>query len=259
MRGVLKFLKHGTVILVLLIAGPAWMLTAGGVLGADWRTASREPAGLAPDPQSTPEPVVQVYGARAYGWRGAFGVHCWIAVKRADAPSYTVYQVIGWRTRYGGSALVVSQGVPDRYWFGSRPDVYADLRGPRVEALIDEIEIAVADYPYANEYRVWPGPNSNTFVSWVARQVPELRLDLPPTAIGKDYLGHATFADAATSGTGVQLSLFGLLGVTAAVEEGIEVNLAGLTFGIDPLDLNLKLPGIGRVGPKPDPFKRMTR
>ena len=36
----------------------------------DWRTASREPVGLAPDPERTPEAVVQVYAERAWSWRG---------------------------------------------------------------------------------------------------------------------------------------------------------------------------------------------
>ena len=40
---------------------------------------------------------------------------------------------------------------------------------------------------------------------------------------------------------------FGVLGVLAATEEGLEVNLLGLNFGIDPLDFALKLPGFGRV------------
>jgi hypothetical protein len=87
----------------------------------------------------------------------------------------------------------------------------------------------------------------------LARAVPELRLDLPPTAIGKDYLGPAEFAAAAPSGTGFQLSLWGLLGLTLAREEGIEVNVAGLGFGVDPLGLALRLPGIGRVGLAEDP------
>jgi hypothetical protein len=94
---------------------------------------------------------------------------------------------------------------------------------------------------------MYPGPNSNTFTAWVGRLVPELKLDLPPTAIGKDYLGDSLVAKA-PSGTGFQFSVLGLL---AGVEEGIEVNVAGLTFGIDPLDFALKLPGIGRVGPRP--------
>ena len=80
--------------------------------------------------------------------------------------------------------------------------------------------------------------------------MPELRLDLPPTAIGKDWLDSADgqLIAAAPSNTGYQLSLFGLLGVLAGVEEGIEINVAGLTLGIDPLDLAIKLPGFGRVG-----------
>jgi hypothetical protein len=94
---------------------------------------------------------------------------------------------------------------------------------------------------------IWPGPNSNTFVAFVARQVPELALDLPPTAIGKDYLGPSLVARAA-SGTGYQFSLFGLLGLTLAKEEGLEFNLLGLTFGIDAAEPALKLPMIGRLG-----------
>ena len=41
----------------------------GQLGGRDWRTASREPAGLAPDPATTQEAVVQVYAARAVRWR----------------------------------------------------------------------------------------------------------------------------------------------------------------------------------------------
>jgi hypothetical protein len=34
-----------------------------------------------------------------------------------------------------------------------------------------------------------------------------------------------------------------------ALEEGLEVNLLGLTFGLDINPPALKLPGIGRIGP----------
>src|SRR5262245_6445152 len=50
----------------------------------------------APDPDTTPEAVIQVYAARALGWRGILGVHTWLAVKRSEAPTYTRYEVIGW-------------------------------------------------------------------------------------------------------------------------------------------------------------------
>ena len=213
----------------------------------DWRTASRTTVGLAPDPKATPEPVVQVYAARAVRWRGYFGVHTWIAVKPRNAVTFTVYEVNGWRLRRTGSSVSIGERPPDSRWFGSRPDLIAERRGEGVDELIARIEQAVADYPYADDYRVWPGPNSNTFVAHVLRAAPELRADLPATAIGKDYLGWRLVASA-PSGTGGQLNLFGVLGVLAGVEEGLELNVLGLTFGVDPLDLALKLPLAGRFG-----------
>ena len=114
--------------------------------------------------------------------------------------------------------------------------------------MIERIEQAVLTYPYQDSYRTWPGPNSNTFVAYIARTVPELRLDLPPTAIGKDFLPNGSIIATAPSGTGFQLSLFGLLGVLGAFEEGIELNVLGLSFGLDFNTPAIKLPGLGRIG-----------
>lgn len=212
----------------------------------NWRSASRDSVGLAPDPARTPEAVVQVYAARAVRWRGYFGVHTWIAAKPSNAPSYTVYEVLGWRLRRGGTAVVVRDRAPDGRWFGNAPDLLAELRGPPVDDIIARIERAVAAYPYADTYRVWPGPNSNTFTAFILREVPELRTDLPPNAIGKDYLGSSLVA-ATPSGTGAQLNLLGVLGLMVGVEEGIELNILGLTFGIDPKSLAFKLPMAGSL------------
>jgi hypothetical protein len=213
----------------------------------NWRRASRAPVGLAPDPAVTREPVVQVYAARAVRWRGYFGVHTWIAVKPAHAEAFTVYEVTGFAVRRGGSAVRVSQRPADGRWFGSAPALLADVRGSGVEKVIAKIERAVAAYPYPRIYRIWPGPNSNTFTAYVLREVPELRADLPGHAVGKDYLGTRVFARS-PSGTGVQASLFGILGVLGGVEEGLEVNVFGATLGMDPNDWGLKLPLVGRLG-----------
>jgi hypothetical protein len=236
--------------LVLLLMGPLAVVASGTVeIGSRWRMASRDSTGQAPDPAVERAAVVQVYGARTVDWRGAFGIHSWIAVKRAEAPQYTLYQVLGWRAYRGGSAIDIREGaVPDGRWFGQFPQLLAERRGEGVDALIDRIEAAVAGYPYPNRYRVWPGPNSNTFVAHIGRQVPELRLDLPPTAIGKDFLGSRVFVASTPSGTGWQFSAYGLLGASVAVEEGFELNLLGLSVGIDVNDLGLRLPGIGFVG-----------
>ena len=244
----MKWCKRiGAIILVLFIA-PLLITACNSVkLDADWRTANRDSAGLAPNPLVTPEAVVQVYGARAFNWRGIFAVHTWIAVKAAGAENYTVYQVMGWRARNGGSAVVSGHGIPDRNWYGAKPQIYQDIRGREAQALIPKIEAAVKSYPHSHRYVLWPGPNSNSFVAHVAREVPGLGVDLPPTAIGKDYIGDGDLIGPAPSNTGFQVSLFGLLGLTLALEEGIEFNVLTLGVGIDPLDLGVRLPGLGRA------------
>lgn len=253
--------RRGLRVLVLLLAVPlytacsaTWLKFSGQVRDSDWRTASREPSGMAPDPATTPEPVVQVYSARAVRWRGYIGVHTWVAVKRSGAAQFTVYEVNGHRLRRNGTALVVSHRDPDGYWYGNRPELLADARGAQVDAVIDRIEAAVQRYPWASTYHVWPGPNSNTFVAHVLRAAPELRVDLPPTALGKDFLGWSPVGKL-PSGTGGQISVFGVAGVAAGIEEGLEVNLLGLTFGIDPKSLSLKLPLVGRIGPAESPAR----
>ena len=75
---------------------------------------ARIQSGLAPDPVTTPEAVVQVYSARAVGWRGWFGVHTWIAVKPANATEFTVHEVNGWRLRRTGTVVMSTQSAGGR-------------------------------------------------------------------------------------------------------------------------------------------------
>jgi len=237
------------IFLLLFVALPLYAVLSGQApLGRDFRTADRSSAGIAPHAEMTPEAVVQVYFARALNWRGIFGVHTWIATKPENAAEYTVHQVIGWRLYRGLAAVASTPGIPDGRWFGNEPTLIAELRGEAAAAAVPKIIEAVASYPYPNEYKVWPGPNSNTFMAYIGRQVPELKLDLPSTAIGKDYPSNGSLLDRTPSGTGYQLSMLGVLGVSMAREEGFELNLLGLSFGVDFFNPALKLPFIGRVG-----------
>lgn len=235
-------------LVVVAIGSAVWVRASFAHGKGAWRTASRASTGIAPDPATNLEAIVQVYAARAWSWRGYLGVHTWIATKPTDGLEFTVYEVIGWRAWRDLPVVSVSNRPPDGRWFGSAPKVIADIRGDGVDEVIGRIDEAARSYPYPNDYRVWPGPNSNTFTAHIGRAAPELRLDLPPTAIGKDYLDGTGFIAATPSGTGYQLSLFGVLGVMVGEEEGLEVNLLGLTFGVDPGDMALKLPGFGRIG-----------
>jgi len=239
-----------SVLVVALLAAVPLLTLAFGVVPVrgDWRTAGHRPTGQAPDPATHAEAVVQVYAGRAFGWRGAFAVHTWLAAKPAGADRYTRYEVIGWNLRGGGSAVSVSDlRAPDAQWYGATPELVRELRGPDAEAVIAGLPAAVASYPYPHTYSAWPGPNSNTFVAHLGREIPALRLALPSIAIGKDYLPDDRLVARAPSGTGYQVSLYGLLGVLAAAEEGLELNLLGLVTGLDLRGPALKLPGIGRV------------
>jgi hypothetical protein len=225
------------------------IVLAGCVAPAgDWRRARRDTSGQAPDPTATVDPVIQVYAARTVGWRGALAVHSWIVVKPRSADAYTRYEVVGWGVDRGMPAVRINRMGPDDHWFGSRPQLLADRRGDGVDAMIERVEGAIAAYPYPSSYRTWPGPNSNTFVAFVTRAVPELRVDLPPTAIGKDFLPGGAVMARSPAGRGVQVSLIGLAGVLVGWDEGIEVNLLGLAFGLDVKDPALKVPVLGRFG-----------
>src|SRR6266446_9620128 len=234
----------GLLVLPVLVSG----CLPDGRGGVPWYEARRDPTGLAPDPATTPEAVIQVYAARAVSWRGVFSLHTWIAVKPTGAERYTRYEVLGFGVANGAPALRVDRMGPDNYWFGAPPQILLDRRGAGVDAMIDDIRAAIARYPYPHEYRAWPGPNSNTFTAYIGRSVPELGLALPANAIGKDFLpGGAVFATA-PSGTGLQVSLFGIAGLLVALREGIELNFLGLTIGFEFRSPALKLPGVGRLG-----------
>ncbi len=180
-RRILKLLP------VLLLTG---LLLSNCTSGNDWRTASRESAGIAPNPVVTKEAVLQVYGAKAWGWRGLFAIHTWIAAKRTGETSYRVYDVVGWRENRNQPVLRIARDIPDRYWFGEKPRILNEHRGAGVDELIEAIDKAAEAYPWKTTYRVFPGPNSNTFTAWIARQVPKLELKLPFSAIGSGYINQ---------------------------------------------------------------------
>ncbi len=235
--------------LALLLAGPLLTLALGRVaVQGDWRTATHRATGLAPDPASHREAVVQAYASRTFGWRGAFADHTWIAVKPEGASRYTRYEVIGWYAGSGRSVISESTDrAPDAEWYGQPPRLLKDLRGDDAKAVIDRLPAAIASYPWPTEYHAWPGPNSNTFVAHLGRSIAELGLTMPSTAIGKDYVSILDIVGPSPSHTGIAVSLYGLVGVIAAKDEGIELNVLGLVTGVDLRRPALKLPGIGRV------------
>jgi len=230
----MRWLMRITVFIIVFYLLPAGCMFAQHTVSdgkKSWWELRRDSSEQAPPAADNDEAIVQVYAARAARWRGSFGVHTWIATKRRNETSYTRMEVIGYSVFWGNDAVRIRGGSPDSYWFGNRPFLLRDIRGAeKVEAIIDRLYAAA------------------TFVAYLARKVPELRLELPSTAIGKDYVPWHHIVAKTPSGTGAQVSLKGYAGLVVGVEEGIEVNVLGLTAGIDLYPPAIKLPAIGRIG-----------
>ena len=209
-----------------------------------FREANWSSTGLLPAAVESPDARIMVFAARNGTWRSIFATHTWIVVKPKNGP-YTRYEVTGF-----GRPLRTNGSPPDSFWFSNRPEVIADIRGVEAEPLVAKVVVAIESYNYLRngDYRIWPGPNSNTFVATVMRTVPELQATLPPTAIGKDFRADGSVVGLTASQTGVEIEIFGLLGIKAGWVEGIEFNLFTLVAGLDIRRPAIKLPGIGRIG-----------
>lgn len=210
---------------------------------ANWMVADWSASGLLPSPSAQREPSIRVLAARTGGLKGAVSVHSWIVLKRANASAYERYDVVGW-----GAPVRRNAFPADGRWYSNDPEVIVEIVGACAEALLPKVDAAIRDYRWSRQgdYRIWPGPNSNTFVAAVLSAVPEMGARLPPTAVGRDFPANGEWFGRAPEG-GVTLSLGGFVGVTLGIKEGIEMHLLGLTAGLQFARPALILPGFGRI------------
>ena len=211
---------------------------------ADWSST-----GMLPAANAEPEARLLIFTGRTGRWRGIFSVHSWVVLKPENATNWDRYDVVGW-----GQPVRNNGWAPDSHWYGNTPRVLLDVRGAQAAALIPKVQAAIAAYQYSHpgDYRIWPGPNSNTFVASVLRAVPELETALPSNAVGKDFR-PAPYVGLTDSRTGLEASLFGVVGVKLGWVEGIEVDFMGLVAGLDLRHPALKIPCFGRLGVDPIP------
>jgi len=233
--------------IVLLFLGPLIARAALYAVGNDprsWRDADWSSARLLPPATADKQARVVVFTGTTGAWKGIFSVHSWIVYKPANGSAWTRYDVVGW-----GSPVRTNNWPPDGRWYGNTPVAIADVSGAEAEKMIPRIEAAVSEYRYAKagDYRIWPGPNSNSFVAAVLRTVPELGVTLPPNAVGRDYR-DGFYAGLTDSRTGIEINLNGLAGLKVGWVEGFELNLLGLVAGLDLRQPGVKLPGFGHVG-----------
>ncbi|MYZ49980.1 DUF3750 domain-containing protein [Propylenella binzhouense] len=237
-------IRWSAVLVILLFIAP--VLAHGAVwIAADrpssWRDADWSSAGILPSPRAEPEASIRILAARTGGLKGAVAVHTWLVLKHAGADGYDRYEVTAW-----GLPVRRNRNAPDGRWYSNEPEIIYALRGAEAAALLPKVEAAIAAYPWSRPgtYRVWPGPNSNTFVASVIAAVPELGAELPPTAIGRDY--RTGFFPTPSGGWAV--SLGGLAGVAFGIRDGLQISLLGLVAGVRFTAPALILPGFGAIG-----------
>ena len=229
-------------LLPLLVSAAIYYFTARSV---DWRAADRSSAQLLPPAERMPAAVVRVFSARTVSWRGIVATHSWIVIKDPGARGYERFDYTAW-----GPPIWKDRFVPDGRWFGRVPAVIFAADGAAAARMIPRIRAFIRDYRYSRpgDYRLWPGPNSNTFVAAIMQAVPEMRASLPPTAIGKDFPYDGRWFGRTPSKTGFRINLGGYLGLTVGWYEGLELNVLGAVVGLDIRRPALKLAGLGRLG-----------
>ncbi len=120
---------------------------------------------------------------------GMFSVHCWFVVFDGEGREGSRWEVWQERNVGGTSWGFVHKGLlhPDSGVGGGEYELCYEWRGSAAREIISLLN-RPTDYPFWNTYLVWPGPNSNTYVAWILDRV-KSPVELPPHAIGKDYLG----------------------------------------------------------------------
>ncbi len=224
------------------IAAAAWWASVDRP--SAWRNADWGSSGLLAGSPDEGQAAIYVMAARTGGFKGAFAVHSWILIKPANQLDYDRYEKVGW-----GDPVRKNHRQADAKWYSNAPFVVARINGPEAAELIPAVEDAIAKYPFSDrgDYTLWPGPNSNTFVATVLRDVPQLDIELPPNAVGRDYLGQDTWFMQESDGSDTHFSLGGYLGLSFGETTGFEIHFMGQTLGFDIKQPALKLPAFGRV------------
>lgn len=210
-----------------------------------WRDADWSSADILPKAADSADAAIYVFSATTGGMKGAVASHAWIVTKEQGAPAYNRYDKVGW------GKPIRKNGYPaDARWYSNEPRLVVSVTGTDATRLIPKIEAAIASYPYASPggYRIWPGPNSNTFVAHVLRSVPELSAVLPSDAIGRDYLPEGKLFQIDADGRDMHATLYGLAGISAGVRSGLELHFFGLVAGFDFAKPGIKIPALGRFG-----------
>ncbi len=243
----MKILRFTILFILLVFVLPTALTTVWWLMQDrpnSWRSADWSASGVLPVVKDADDAAVYVMAARLGGLKGAVAVHSWIVTKEKGAANYNRFDVVGW------GSPVRRNGYPaDGRWYSNVPVIMHAVTGKEAEALIPRVEAAVKAYPYARigDYVVWPGPNSNSFVAWILREVPEIGARMPPNATGRDFAPGLFDISWSPKTHDLHVTLGGYLGFAVGATSGLELHFMGVVAGFDLLQPALKVPAFGRV------------
>ncbi len=169
-------------------------------------------------------------------WYTRFAEHAWV-----DIATPSGCERIEWNKGVGGilHSEIGREGLIADVRWEEGVAVHAVWRGEAARVLGERIRAVADTFPDAQGYRAWPGPNSNTFIAWLARDT-GMGVDLPPNAVGRDYTEWLAVG-VSTTGLGLRVDT-PILGASAGLVEGVELHAIGLTAGVGLWPPSLKLP-----------------
>ena len=222
MLQVIRKVLLGFLVLFLVPLAVHAALYAGKDRPTSFRNADWSSVGMLPPADADRDARLLIFTGRTGRWKGIFAVHSWVVFKPEDATTWSRYDVVGW-----GEPMRTNGWAPDGRWFSDTPRVLVDVRGPAAAVLIPKVKAASGRF-------VLPSSQAT-------------QMSLPSNAVGKDFRAYP-YLGLTDSGTGIEASLWGLLGVKFAWIEGVELNILGLVAGLDLRHPAVKLPGFGRIG-----------
>lgn len=240
----LRLIKYFAYFLIVVFIFPAlahlgvWSLKnkPGSWHEADWSSAgilAKRP------PLETAE--IMLLSARTGGLKGAFATHSWIVMKEPGRAQYDRFDVVGW-----GRPVRKNAYDADGRWYSNKPQIDFRLTGDAAIPLIAKLKTAINSYKWREygDYTLWPGPNSNTFVSTIVQQVPELKATTVSTGVGRDFPSDGRFFGRRADGS-YFVSANGYIGAILGGTAGLELNFLGLVAGVNPATSTIKVPAFG--------------
>jgi hypothetical protein len=170
-------------------------------------------------------------------WYSRWADHMWFDV--CSGGQWWRVEVLGPGSGVRVQQIDEARAFADVRW-GREAHILADVSGGGAETKARAILERAPGYPFDGEYEAWPGPNSNTFVVWVSREVGGLDFDPYPTAVGRNHRGWFGLGSN-PGGDGFEITT-PLVGVEAGPLHGLDLHFLAWTVGVGLWPPTLRLP-----------------